>query len=267
MQIPLQAILLAIFIHSLWGGNPVAVKFGLLVFPPLWSAFIRFVIGIACICIWAKYKGIAIWPRHREWPVLLVLGLIFTAQIATMNYGIDQTTGSMAAILISTNPIFAALCAHVMIPGDRLTVIKILGLLLALIGTTLTLLQGQSVEAFTNQQSGQLDYAVQRSVVRVSPDPLARNYCVISMPYGSWSGKCSCHYRFLPWAACFGKTHSLGQSGLAARSGSGLSGYRHRRIGVYGYFVSDEALPTQHRDEFQCGCTRIRGVAQSVAVE
>ncbi|SVC92784.1 uncharacterized protein METZ01_LOCUS345638, partial [marine metagenome] len=28
--LPLQAVLVSIVLHSLWGGNPVAVKFGLL---------------------------------------------------------------------------------------------------------------------------------------------------------------------------------------------------------------------------------------------
>ena len=64
--IPVQAIVISVVIHSLWGGNPVAVKFGLLVFPPMWTAFLRFVLAIACIALWAWYRGIRIWPRRSE---------------------------------------------------------------------------------------------------------------------------------------------------------------------------------------------------------
>ena len=56
MAIPLRAVLLAIFIHTLWGGNPVAVKFGLLVFPPMYSAFIRFALAILCIFVWGQVE-------------------------------------------------------------------------------------------------------------------------------------------------------------------------------------------------------------------
>ena len=70
----MQAVLVSIVLHSLWGGNPVAVKFGLLVFPPMWSAFIRFVIGIICIAAWAAFRGIPMWPKKGEWRLLILLG-------------------------------------------------------------------------------------------------------------------------------------------------------------------------------------------------
>ena len=35
LAVPVQAVVIAVLIHILWGGNPVAVKFSLLVFPPL----------------------------------------------------------------------------------------------------------------------------------------------------------------------------------------------------------------------------------------
>ena len=90
--------------HALWGGNPVAVKFGLLVFPPMWSAFIRFVIGIVCIASWAAVRGIPMWPKPGEWRLLMMIGILFVLQIGAMNIGFDLTQGSIAAILISTNP-------------------------------------------------------------------------------------------------------------------------------------------------------------------
>lgn len=142
LAVPLQAIAIAVFIHILWGGNPVAVKYSLLVFPPLWTAFFRFLIAIVCVGIWARMRGVAIWPARHEWPVLALIGALFTVQIATMNIGFDLTTGSMGAVLIATNPIFAALFAHFLIAGDRLSVIKSLGLLVAFVGTALVLMRG-----------------------------------------------------------------------------------------------------------------------------
>ena len=140
----MQAIVVALIIHVLWGANPVAVKYSLLVFPPLWTAFFRFVIAIVCVGIWAKSIGVNIWPARHEWRALLPISVMFTVQIASMNIGFDLTSGSMGAVLIATNPIFAALFAHFMLAGDRLSMAKAFGLLVAFAGTALVLMGGSA---------------------------------------------------------------------------------------------------------------------------
>jgi drug/metabolite transporter (DMT)-like permease len=142
MAVPLQAIVIAMLIHVLWGGNPVAVKYSLLAFPPLWTAFFRFAIAIVCVAVWAQLIRVSVLPASHEWRALILIGALFTVQIAAMNIGFDLTTGSMGAVLIATNPIFAALFAHFMLPGDRLTVLKATGLLIAFIGTALVFARG-----------------------------------------------------------------------------------------------------------------------------
>jgi drug/metabolite transporter (DMT)-like permease len=154
LAVPPQAILIAIGIHALWGGNPVAVKFSLLVFPPLWTAFFRFTIAIVCIIVWARVRGLRFWPSRNEWPVLLALSLLFTIQIATMNAGFDLTSGAMGSVLIATNPIFAAMFAHLFIAGDRLTTLRSSGLLLAMLGAALALLQDIEISGAELSTSG-----------------------------------------------------------------------------------------------------------------
>jgi drug/metabolite transporter (DMT)-like permease len=142
VAVPLRAIVIAVLIHILWGGNPVAVKYSLLAFPPLWTAFFRFLLAIVCVGIWAKMSGISVWPARHEWRLLALIGALFTVQIAAMNIGFDLTTGSMGAVLIGTNPLFAALFAHFLIAGDRLSVVKSIGLSIAFVGTALVLTLG-----------------------------------------------------------------------------------------------------------------------------
>jgi drug/metabolite transporter (DMT)-like permease len=141
LAVPIQAILVSIAIHSLWGGNPVAVKFGLEVFPPLWSAFFRFSIGVACVLTWALLRGVRIRPQPGEWRALLLIAGLFTVQIWLMNLGFKHTTGAMASVLIASNPLFAVLFAHVLISGDRLTLVRSAGLVLAMSGAAVCLLQ------------------------------------------------------------------------------------------------------------------------------
>ena len=147
LALPLQAVLASIAIHALWGGNPVAVKLGLTVFPPMWSAFVRFFIATIFVVLWARYQGISIWPRKGHLVTLLIVGSAFTVQITVMNIGFSLTSGTVASILQSTNPLFVALFAHFMISGDRLDLRKVTGLVLSFVGVALVLLQSTGLES------------------------------------------------------------------------------------------------------------------------
>ncbi len=140
-SIPARAVLVALIIHTLWGANPVAVKLGLEVFPPLWSGFLRFVLGGACVALWALVAGISLWPTREEWPVYGGLGLLFTLQIGVMNVGFGATTAVNSAVLIATNPLFGVLFAHFLVPGDRVGPLRALGVVTAFAGTALVLLR------------------------------------------------------------------------------------------------------------------------------
>jgi drug/metabolite transporter (DMT)-like permease len=141
-SIPVRAVLAALAIHTLWGGNPVAVKLGLEVFPPLWSGLLRFALGCACVAAWARYARIPLAPTREEWPAFAAIGLLFTLQIALMNYGFGATTAVDGAVLIATNPLFGLLFAHFLVPGDRVRPLRALGAALAFGGTALVLARG-----------------------------------------------------------------------------------------------------------------------------
>ncbi len=156
MQIPLFAIASALAIHTLWGGNPVAVKLGLEAFPPLWSAFIRFAIAILCVAVWARLNRIRIWPEAGEWPGLFILAFLFTTQIIMMNTGINLTSGASAAVMTAAHPLFAGLFAHFMIAGDRLTIGKVMGLLIAFFGVGLVLTGGRIPQELSHGDIGDI---------------------------------------------------------------------------------------------------------------
>ena len=140
-SIPARAVFIALLIHTLWGGNPVAVKLGLEAFPPLWSGFLRFALGGACVALWALVAGIPLWPTREEWPAHIGIGLLFTLQIAVMNVGFGATTAVHSAVLIATNPLFGVLFAHFLVPGDRVGPLRALGVVTAFAGTALVLLR------------------------------------------------------------------------------------------------------------------------------
>ena len=194
LSIPLGAVLVSLVIHSLWGGNPVAVKFSLIAFPPLTTAFLRFAIGIACIALWARWRGVRLLPEQGEWRSLWIVALLFTVQIALMNIGFHQTSGAMGSVLIATNPLFAVMFAHFLIAGDRMTPAKALGLLVAMAGTSLAFLADADIKALDLSAAGNwivLSSAVMlgfrlslsaRFVRRIEPIKVAIWQMVLSLP-------------------------------------------------------------------------------------
>ena len=141
-SIPPRAILAALAIHVLWGGNPVAVKLGLEAFPPLWSGLLRFALGSLCVYAWARYARIPVLPTREEWPALAWLALLFTVQIALLNVGFGATTAANGAVLIAANPLFGVLFAHYLVPGDRVSPARAAGVAIAFGGVALVLTRG-----------------------------------------------------------------------------------------------------------------------------
>ena len=194
LSVPLGAVLVSIVIHSLWGGNPVAVKFSLLAFPPLTTAFLRFAIGIACIALWARWRGVRLLPEKGEWGSLWIVALLFAVQIASMNVGFHQTSGAMGSVLIATNPLFAVMFAHFVIAGDRMTPAKALGLTVAMAGTSLALLEDADIATLDLGAAGNwivLSSAVMlgfrlslsaRFVRRIEPTRVALWQMILSLP-------------------------------------------------------------------------------------
>jgi drug/metabolite transporter (DMT)-like permease len=65
------------------------------------------------------------------------LGGIFVVQISLLNFGVTLTLAARSTVFISTAPLFVALFAHFLIPGDRLYPLKVLGMILSFSGIVL----------------------------------------------------------------------------------------------------------------------------------
>jgi drug/metabolite transporter (DMT)-like permease len=131
-----RGALISLFLAALWGGNPIAVKVALADAPPLRLAWMRFLIGgltILAYALWTRRAGLFT-GRPREWRVIWSVGLLFAAQIGLMNYGIALTTAAHSTVLLNAYAIHTVLLAHFFMPGDRLTALKLVGVLVAYAG-------------------------------------------------------------------------------------------------------------------------------------
>ena len=149
-DVDLRGALLALLLSLFWGGNPVAIKLGLADAPPFRLAWMRFVIGGAVITMWAWLTGrlAGLRVERAELRPLLVVTLLFVAQIGSMNVGTALTSAGHAAIMLNLYAVHTVLLSHFRIPGDQLTVRRLLGVLVAYGGiVVLFMRQGQSGEA------------------------------------------------------------------------------------------------------------------------
>ena len=149
-RLTLQASSLALLTAILWGGNSIAIKIALDGLPPLALAAARFLLGGLALIPWAFFSGVPLRPGSGESRGLFQLVLIFVAQIYLLNAGTNLTTAGRSTVFISTYPFFTAVFAHLFMPGDRLSSLKIAGMTLSFGGVVLVF-----VESLT---SGRLDY-------------------------------------------------------------------------------------------------------------
>jgi drug/metabolite transporter (DMT)-like permease len=142
-DVDLPGALTALLVSLFWGANPVAIKLGLEDAPPLRLAWMRFVVGGGAVALWAWLTGrLAGWRLPRdEWRPLLVLGLLFAAQIATMNIGTSLTSAAHSAVLLNLYAVHTVVLSHFLIPGDRLTVRRLVGVSIAYAGIVLLMVR------------------------------------------------------------------------------------------------------------------------------
>jgi drug/metabolite transporter (DMT)-like permease len=128
------AIALVLLLSALWGGNTVAVKIGVMDSPPLMLAALRFAIGGACVVGWGLWNRAPFWLQPGEGRSLFGLGLLFAVQLGLLNVGVWLSTAGHAAVLLNAYPVYIVLLAHFLVPGDRITVATLGGVLLGFVG-------------------------------------------------------------------------------------------------------------------------------------
>jgi len=139
-----KGAIMALVLAVLWGANPVAIKLGLADVAPLRMAFFRFAVSAAVIFAYAMATGrrdILLIPRGHGKPIWS-LGLFFVVQIALMNVGIDRTTAAHGVIVLNSYAIHTVVFAHFLLPGDRLTGRKVVGVLVAYGGVVILFAPG-----------------------------------------------------------------------------------------------------------------------------
>ncbi len=98
--------------------------------PPLGSAGVRYLIAAPILFALARVRRLP-WPASaREWRLPLLLGLTMFAIPFALIYTAERTVPSgLTAVLFAPHAIFVAILAHIWLPDERLTPVRVLGVL------------------------------------------------------------------------------------------------------------------------------------------
>ena len=121
---------------GLWGTAFMTIKAGLAYFPPVLFAAVRFDIAGVLMLGYAIHATDRRRPRGTaEW-ALVGVGAVFliAAYHAFLFVGEQGTTSAAAAVVVSLSPVLTTGFARVFLPGERLTIAGVAGVLLGLVG-------------------------------------------------------------------------------------------------------------------------------------
>lgn len=131
----MKARLVWLILCGIWGSTWLFIKLGLEDLPPLTFAGIRFVISCAILfpLVWVRHLAL---PKTRsDWFLVVGTGVMSFS----LNYGLvfwaeQYITSGLAALLQAMLPAFGLILAHIHVPAERMTWVKIAGVVLGVFG-------------------------------------------------------------------------------------------------------------------------------------
>jgi len=121
-----------------WGSTWLFIKLGLEDLPPFTLAGLRFLVASAAMWITLAVRRIRLRRRWRDWTLMIGTGLLtFGLDYGLVFWGENHISAGLTSILFSTMPLFVLLLAHVMIESERITPLKLGGILVGIGGVAL----------------------------------------------------------------------------------------------------------------------------------
>ncbi|MFT6023720.1 MAG: drug/metabolite transporter (DMT)-like permease [Ascidiaceihabitans sp.] len=124
--------------------NQVVVKITNGGFEPVFGAGLRSLGAMVVVLAWMKFRGIGWRLPRAAMTGAIISGLLFAIEFMCLFTALDFSTVSRTSIIFYSMPVWLALSAHFLLPGERLSGLRIVGLGLAMGGVVLALLDRSS---------------------------------------------------------------------------------------------------------------------------
>ena len=139
-RIDLFGVVTLTLFSLLLGFNQVVIKVTNDGLQPVFFAGLRSLGGALCIYLWMRARGIAVTVKPGTVPYGILIGLVFSAEFICLFIALDLTTVTRTSVIFYTMPVWLAIGAHFLIPGETLTRTKVAGLALAVAGVAIAIL-------------------------------------------------------------------------------------------------------------------------------
>jgi drug/metabolite transporter (DMT)-like permease len=133
-RLDLLAMLVMVALCASWGLNQVAIKVTNTGISPILQAGLRGIGAGTLVWLWSAWRGVRLFERDGSLGVGVLIGVLFAVEFALLNWGLVFTTASRAIIFMYLAPFVVAVGAHLFLPGERLGLAQLVGLLCAFAG-------------------------------------------------------------------------------------------------------------------------------------
>lgn len=140
--LPFGASVFTVFLCTLFGANAVAIKISLTGLGIFTSAGLRFGLAALTLMLWAWLTGKPLAINRSQLGRLAILAIVFFIQLSLFYSGLSRTTASHGTLIANILPFVVMILAHFFIPGDSISVKKILGLVLGFGGVVILFIDG-----------------------------------------------------------------------------------------------------------------------------
>lgn len=158
---------------ALLGLNQVVIKLVNEGLQPVFMAGLRSFGAAVLLYAWMRFTGTRPDWNRRVMPWGVLAGALFAAEFILLFIALDLTTVARSSVMFYTMPVWFAVLAHLLVPGETLTLRKTLGLGLAVAGVAIALLSrsegGGDLRGDLLALAGSLGWAGIAVVARVSP--------------------------------------------------------------------------------------------------
>ena len=129
-----KAVVILIIVTLLWGFNHPAIKISNQGVSPVFASTLRSIVASICGLIYCLRKGEKVFHKDIMLFHGVVVGLLFGVEFACIYFGLLYTDAARSVLFVYLSPFVVAIGAHFFLKGDRLTFLKMMGLILAFAG-------------------------------------------------------------------------------------------------------------------------------------
>ena len=131
----LKDFFLLIILAAIWGSAFFNIKIASDKYTPMAIAFGRIFFAALVMVLYCWMKGIKIDAFGEHWKMYASIGLVnLILPFFFISFGIVKVQSNMAAILMSTAPIFATILGQLFIQDEKINFLKLLGIIIGFLG-------------------------------------------------------------------------------------------------------------------------------------